>query len=425
MKLPFPSTLLASTLLASALFLSPLSHASDGALEDTFRAFSQCDAQFFSSLQSHAADWQAFAPLKQSGDLAWISVKDRSSDASNSVALDKAPTLAGLKLLSYYDESSDLGTLGYYLYWGFLVDARPEQVARQLTPLIADRDRLRQDGRSYVRSEVSVGGRWQAMRTQSGQAPGTQRVERVLLIEPEGPKGERTRVSCSLQGAVDGALLARMRPDIPAADYPRRTPPTALDDVAVPEALRKGVDTPLLQPKFKSLRYTFVTQKADGERRTPVSIEMRAQDGLLRKTEIYSEDFHVDRLTQADMIQLKSKLNGIGDGRVLVTQSLESSIPPGWILGRTLKARQLMDYVPAKPGDQQAESELTCKIGQRFPASQVFPSLTGDAIHLDCEQGSYNSSRAFVEELGIAFVLDSTSKSGKETNEVTALEVVR
>ena len=49
----------------------------------------------------------------------------------------------------------------------------------------------------------------------------------------------------------------------------------------------------------------------------------------------------------------------------------------------------------------------------------------GDAIHLDCEQGSYNSSRAFVEELGIAFVLDSTSKSGKETNEVTALEVVR
>ncbi|GLU40073.1 hypothetical protein [Pseudomonas sp. NBRC 100443] len=420
MKLPFRSTLL-----VSALLLSPLSQANDSALEDTFKAFSQCDARFFSSLRSHAAAWQSFAPLKQTDDHAWITVKDRSSSATNSVALDKAPRLAGLKLLSYYDESSDLGTLGYYLYWGFLVDARPKQVAQQLTPLIADRDRLRQDGASYVRSEVSVGGRWQAMRTQSGQAPGTQRLERVLLIEPEGPKGDRTRVSCSLQGAVDGALLARMRPDIPAAEYPNRTPPTALDDVAVPEALRKGIDTPLLQPKFKSLRYIYVTQKANGKRETPVSVEMRAQDGLLRKTEIYSENFYVDRLTQADMIQLKSKLNGIGDGRVLVTQSLESSIPPGWILGRTLKAKQLMDYVPAKSGDQQAESELTCKIGQRFPAKQVFPSLTGDAIHLDCKQGSYSSSRAFVEELGIAFVLDSTSKSGKETNEVTVLEVVR
>lgn len=156
-----------------------------------------------------------------------------------------------------------------------------------------------------------------------------------------------------------------------------------------------------------------------------MSIEIESKDGLLRKTEIYIGNFHIDRLTQADLIQLKSKLNSTGNGRVLVTRSVDVSLPPGWIPGRTLKVRALMDYAPAKPIDKPSESELTCQIGQRFPARQIFATLSGDAIRLDCEQGHYRSSRAFVEDLGIALVLGSTSGTSRETNEVTALEVER
>ncbi|WP_236174132.1 hypothetical protein [Pseudomonas pseudonitroreducens] len=405
--------------------LPSFADADDRSLEDTFAAFSRCDAQFFSSLQANADAWKSLAPLGHSASAAWIAVGNRASGTANSVNLKNSPTLAGLKLLSYFDESSDLGTLGRYLYWGFMVDASPDKVAQQLSPLIADRERLQQDGPAYVRSEVKAGDRWLAVRTQSGSAPGTNRLERVLLLEPEGPRGAQTRVSCSLQGAIDGELLAELRPDIPPAEYPRPTALTPFDNVAVPQTVLKNLETSLLQPRFKSLTYTFQSRKDNGERMTPVTVRFEAKDGLLRKTEIYSDKFWVDRLTQANLIQLKSKMNGVGDGRVLLTQSLEYSLPLGWILGRTLKANLVMEEFPAKPGDEPSESELSCKIGQRFPARDVFASLAGDAIRLECIQGNYRTTRAFIEDLGVALDLESTSGSTHQKNEIASLEFSR
>ena len=118
MKLPFSAAALTATLL-----LSTLSHAADhdAALTDTLKAFTRCDASFFSSLNTHRDAWQAYAPLKQEKNFSWIAVKNRTAHNANQVPVS-APPIAGLKLLSYYDEVTDLGPLGLFYYWGFIVD---------------------------------------------------------------------------------------------------------------------------------------------------------------------------------------------------------------------------------------------------------------------------------------------------------------
>ncbi|MNV80814.1 hypothetical protein D3C71_1744390 [compost metagenome] len=75
----------------------------------------------------------------------------------------------------------------------------------------------------HARGEVRIDGRWQLVKSPPGDAPGRTRLERVLILEPdEGSKGRRTRVTCTLQGAVDGAVMAQYRPDIAPADYPEQ-----------------------------------------------------------------------------------------------------------------------------------------------------------------------------------------------------------
>jgi hypothetical protein len=118
-------------------------------------------------------------------------------------------------------------------------------------------------------------------------------------------------------------------------------------------------------------------------------------------------------------------MNGIGDGQVLQTRDIELNVPTGWTPGQTLSARLRMANVPGKPTDTPVETAMTCKIGQRFPAKQVFAALTGDAIKLECEQGDYKTSRAFIEDLGVALTLGTTSSKLNSVYEYTALEVTR
>ncbi|TLX62419.1 hypothetical protein DN820_16515 [Stutzerimonas nosocomialis] len=411
-----------AALLVSALLLPSIVHASDASLTDTFRAFARCDASFFASLKANADVWGSHAPLEHSDHATWIAVDNRGSRTANSVSLSNSPQVAGMRLLSYFDQSLDLGSMGYYLYWGFVVEGRAEEAARHIAPLL--NERLQKWDSVYVRSEVKQGDHWLPIKVQPGSAPGTNRLERVLLIEPEGSEGDRTRVSCSLQGAVDGALLAGMRPDIPPSDYPQQVPNTEISDVALHESLSKKVDLPLLQPNFRSLNYTYELQKNGVGRASSVSVIVEVEGGLLRKTERYGT-FQVERLTKADLIQLKSKMVGLGDGRVLRTREIALTVPDGWSPGQMLSARILMEQVPVKPNDEPSETLMVCEIGRRYPAQQVFASLSGDAIQLECSHGKERTSRAFIEGLGIALLLESTSGSTRYGYKITTLEAVR
>lgn len=415
MKLPFSAALLASALLAPSF-----AQADDAALVDTLKAFTRCDETFFSRLNTHRDAWQAYAPLKQQKDFTWIAVRDRTEPKASAVPVS-APAIAGLKLLSYNDEVSDLGPLGLYYFWGFTVDGPIDEVAPRLAALLDQPAALQKGEGQYTRSELKVGNSWQAIKPMPGKAPGLRNVERVLIVEPEG---KYSRVSCSVQGGVNAGLLALLRPDIAPVDYPRTVAETNLGDVPVPPNVLKGLDAPLLQPKFKTLSYSYLSKNAAGKD-APITIRFKAEDGLLVKNEAYGAAFNVDRLMLADLIQLKSKMNGVGEGQVLQTREAEVKLPTNWAPGQTLSAHLKMANVPVKPTDKPLETTLTCKVGERFPARQVFASLTGDAIRLACEQDGYASSRAFIEDLGVALTLESTSSQTHYVNEIQTLDVVR
>ena len=415
MKLP-----LSAALLASAVLLPSIARADDAARVETLKAFTRCDASFFSSLNTHRDAWQAYAPLKQEKDFTWIAVRDRTDPMATAVPVS-APTIAGLKLLSYNDEVSDLGPLGLYYFWGFTVDGNIDEVAQRFAALLAPPGALQKGEGQYTRSELKVGNSWQSIKPMPGKAPGLRNVERVLIVEPEG---KHSRVSCSVQGGVNAGLVALLRPDIAPVDYPRTVAETNLADVPVPPNVLQGLDAPLLQPRFKTLSYTYLSKNGAGKD-APITIRFKAEDGLLVKNEAYGTAFNVDRLMLADLIQLKSKMNGVGEGQVLQTREAEVRLPTSWAPGQTLSAHLKMANVPVKPTDKPTETTLTCKVGERFPARQVFASLTGDAIRLACEQDGYTSSRAFIEDLGVALTLESTSSQTHYVNEIQTLDVVR
>lgn len=419
MKLPSPSLLL-----AFALLLPSTAQANDVALSDSLKAFTRCDASFFTSLDRHREDWQAFAPLRQDKGVTWMAVKNRGASPDNTVALRGTPTIAGLKLLSYVDESSDLGQLGQYYFWGFIVEGGVDEVAKKLAPLMDSPGQLINLGSSYVRSELKVGDQWRLIKPQPSTAPGKQ-VERVLIVEAQGKTGTQTRVNCSLQGAVDGPMLAQLRPDIGPTDYPAPAPETSIGSVTVPQEVLEHLDSPLLQPKFKTLKVTFATRTGNPIKDRPITVEYTADGNLLNKKEIYSDTFHVERLTQAGWIQLKSKMNGIGDGRVLLTRELEVTVPTSWTPGQTLSTRSVMVDVPARATDKPSKLSSSCTVGKRFPASQVFASLSGDAIALDCDQTTSHNANAFIEDLGVVLTLESTSDKSKSVYTYTAVDVVR
>ncbi|MBC3248353.1 hypothetical protein PS682_03777 [Pseudomonas fluorescens] len=415
MKLP-----LSAALLASAVLLPSIARADDAARVETLKAFTRCDASFFSSLNTHRDAWQAYAPLKQEKDFTWIAVRDRTDPMATAVPVS-APTIAGLKLLSYNDEVSDLGPLGLYYFWGFTVDGNIDEVAQRFAALLDPPGALQKGEGQYTRSELKVGNSWQSIKPMPGKAPGLRNVERVLIVEPEG---KHSRVSCSVQGGVNAGLVALLRPDIAPVDYPRTVAETNLADVPVPPNVLQGLDAPLLQPRFKTLSYTYLSKNGAGKD-APITIRFKAEDGLLVKNEAYGTAFNVDRLMLADLIQLKSKMNGVGEGQVLQTREAEVRLPTSWAPGQTLSAHLKMANVPVKPTDKPTETTLTCKVGERFPARQVFASLTGDAIRLACEQDGYTSSRAFIEDLGVALTLESTSSQTHYVNEIQTLDVVR
>lgn len=347
-------------------------------------------------------------------------MRDRTDPKATAVPVS-APAIAGLKLLSYNDEVSDLGPLGLYYFWGFTVDGNVDEVAQRFAALLDQPAALQKGEGQYTRSELKVGNSWQAIKPMPGKAPGLRNVERVLIVEPEGT---HSRVSCSVQGGVTPGLVALLRPDIAPVDYPRTVADTHLADVPVPPTVLQGLDAPLLRPRFKTLSYTYLS-KNDAGKDAPITIQFKAEGGLLVKNEAYGNAFNVDRLMLADLIQLKSKMNGVGEGQVLQTREAEVKLPTSWAPGQTLSAHLKMANVPVKPTDKPTETTLTCKVGERFPARQVFASLTGDAIRLACEQDGYTSSRAFIEDLGVALTLESTSSQTHYVNEIQTLDVVR
>lgn len=404
--------------------VSMSSNAYADVFEETFRNFSSCDAGFFRALNKNADAWKSAAVLKSNGNDSWISVKNRFDEKENNVEFLEHPKMAGLTLLSFFDETTDLGDMGLYYYWGFTFEGKLDDVVEKLKPLIFNNERLRAVDGTYVRTEVKIlGSRWLPLATSANTPTGIGKIERLLLIEPHEERRNAVRVSCSLQGGINAAVLKEVRPDIDPKDYPKQISTTLFDDVSVPNAVAETARNTSWLPKFKKLTYTYIN-KADSSD-TPVTVEMEAQDHLIRVKEIYSSFFNVQRLKLAGIVQIKARMNGIGDGRVYLTTDLKMSLPTVLDKGAKLSIFEIMHPQPSRAGDKEMQVSISCDVGEEFDAKDLFPNLTGKAHKLFCTFSgpSHIETKVFLDDIGIAVTLESKSQSGNKAYKFTRFEI--
>jgi hypothetical protein len=413
------------SMLATIMFVMGLMSANARAdiLEDTFRDFSLCDASFFRDLNRNADTLKSMAALESHGDSSWFKVKNRFDEKGNYVDFKNQPKLAGLTLLSYFDETSDLGDMGLYYYWGFTFEGALDDVIQKLRPLISNPERFHFSDGAFARTEVKVlGSRWLPLTTNSNTPTGNGKIERVFLIEAHETRKNAVRVSCSLQGGVTADVLKEIRPDIDPKEYPKQLSKVLFDDVPVPDNVLQTARSVAWSPKFKKLSYTYVNSNRPGN--GPVTVEMEGQGGLVRVKEIYSSSFNVQRLMLGGMVQLKSRMNGIGDGRVYLTTNLQMTLPTVMEKGAKINMTSIAKSEPEKTGDKENSLSMFCEVGEQFDAEEIFRELTGKAHKLTCMRGDAETSElAFLDDLGIVVTLSSKSRYGNGAYKFTRFEI--
>lgn len=407
--------------------------AEDSVPSNMIKEFSRCDANFFKYLNKHADYFKTALPVKKSNGVGHFIVKDRFVKNSASVDFKKKIVVNQLSASSYFEDYSDMGSMGKYYYWGFMIDSsNVEEVKEQLSGYIYDSSRLQKDGGVYARTEVKVlSSPWVRIRASNGPV-GLSRVERMFAIEAN-PENDQVRVFCSIQGGVNADVLKEIRPDMELNEYPKTISKNLFDEIEVApsvmaEAIRVQKLNPAMRPQFNKIRYSYLSKnpkqpKSSDE--TPVEIELDAlPNGLIHRKEIYDPAFTVDRLLLADMFQLKSRMNGLGNGSVFLTTELKIDMPQTWNVGDEFKEYRKGEYRPKQIEDSAVEpTEGACVISNKIAAKTIFSTIQGTATIVDCndKDGSKNQY-AFLDNYGITL---NQSYIDKKDGSVTVYKILQ
>lgn len=413
------------TVLLSLLFTFANAFANSDVIEEGFQRFSSCDDTFFKSIGDSSDQWSKVATIKKTNGFGRIVVPKRLGTSSE-VLLKKNITVNGVQFDKYVDEFIDLGSLGVIYNWGFITTSTADEVFDALMPLIWDSNRLIKDGQGVLsRTEVKVlGSPWIKRRLTTGQAAGTSKTERVLFIEHDSNK-KMTRVTCSLQGRVAADVLKEIRPDILESEYPQEISADLFEKTVVPPKVLQTITdvtkkSNLWGAKFKSGYYLFdiVDETKESSRRTKndlIRVELKGlPNGTFTANEVYSPNFNVDRLLFS-FVQLKSRMNGFGDGKVFLTTQLKLNLPKELVLGGQIAFTRAGENVP-----KQASAEIdkpissVCEVSKKINASEINPSLIGIASILSCDKNTQTESEyAFLESYGLNLTMSSTYENNK------------
>lgn len=193
------------------------------AFEQLLSQFSRCDAQFFQSLNTAQLPAATLTVAKY-GAVSAPKILNPLQEGGRYQAFEQPLLVNGVRLLGYYNEAQSLKSVGNLLFWGFIAEGEPREVAAALKPLLVDNHRLKADRSAMVRVEIRrVGDPIDSWRTEGlvggGVATPFGFVERVLSIDKgiaSAPISGRTTIFCSLQGTVTAPLLQVYRPDLNA-----------------------------------------------------------------------------------------------------------------------------------------------------------------------------------------------------------------
>jgi len=394
------------TLFVLALTASALQTAQAQSLDTIFRKFSQCDASFFKSMKDGAQVIQTLAPTNSNSDVLWLKVPNRNDEASGSLVLSGKPTIAGIPVVSYLDEATDMGNLGQYYYWGFKVRGAFSDVLDKLRPLVFEGERLRKDAPVYVRTEMKRGASaWMPVNTVNG-VPKKGTVERAFLFEPDDKDENLVKVFCSLQGSVEGVHLKELRPDIDMKEYPVNADPMGFDLMNPPSALVSKLQEaikaqPLFFPKYKKVVATYITRADESPK---IVSRIHLGNGLLEVEEQYGT-FTMRRQLIGEVVQVKygsfDLKNVLESAGVAESASIEftQNLVRGQVAYKSEVTR--FDVFPRKSLSPIVNKKI-CTVGEQIPASNIFKSLPGDAILLICNpESEFASGLALIKDLGL------------------------
>lgn len=170
--------------------------------KEVMTAFAQCDASFFTLLQTRPRLLGPDVKMSIRGDAVAPAVLDPLMEAGRLQTFAKPLNASGLRLLAWRNEVSRDVSLGSFLFWGFDVEGRPDAVAQVVKRMLGPGQRLLKLGSDWARPEFRRIGdpidQWRR-----GGQPGTVaekgRVERVLLVEAHETPG-RSKLYCTVQG---------------------------------------------------------------------------------------------------------------------------------------------------------------------------------------------------------------------------------
>lgn len=385
-------------------------------VEQALRDFSRCDDSFFTSANIAALNPGKALPVRVANGKSWLDWGGmRNKEAE--IALSKKLTVAGLPLRLLIGRGKDVGNMGAYYSWEFVLEADRQAAESTLLPLfesVAPLNRLKPD--VYARSEsLSLDGRW----LPEGPAPtgvmGVHRTWREFQVSID-QELELTTVKCSLMGKVTPALLTQYRPDIPVAEYPFVAQPLRFEQFAVPAVSLQALDlagtgNSVWQPKFSRLRYVVT---GGG---TPQIVTLRRQGQLIDSTTLYDELLGLSerRLSWANLIPLKSMFDyGMPDTPVSIAVTLSVELPHDLSPESALIHRGRLQEQPARKGGEESVGRQ-CKASGVLAAHKIHSSLDGEAVLMNCVSGTEEEQQAYITELGIFLPLVHRSQKTGQT----------
>ncbi|WP_294614357.1 hypothetical protein [uncultured Gilliamella sp.] len=176
-----------------------------------------CTPNFFKMVYANKNELQKHTNINIVNDnLAYIAVENRNDNKKNYVYFKTPITYKNLTIIGYYDSAMDLGKIGKYYFWGFIIDNDIIQIKNTLNFL--DWKNMEQ-GLLYIANPKirHIDDDIKIWRDNTGTVVGVKTIpapettEKLLLLE----KGTNMNLLiCSIQGVVSTEILKQERPDI-------------------------------------------------------------------------------------------------------------------------------------------------------------------------------------------------------------------
>lgn len=170
----------------AALLLATSANAQMSLGERLVSSLSYCNARFFDEVSASRGELDRNAQVIARGRAATFPVPDMTRDTESKSFFALPVEVRGLIVIGYFDEITRIPG-GVIVSWGLLVPTSTTEAAQKLGGLFWEGERLRTEGKVFVRSEVwhhdePMRG-WVKETTESG-LPKPKTVEQVLIVEP-------------------------------------------------------------------------------------------------------------------------------------------------------------------------------------------------------------------------------------------------